>query len=427
MSRDRDAAHWTPATDAEKAAVWQQVEHILEDPSFNRSSRYPSLLRFIVSRFLDGQAETLKERILGIEVFGRKPDYDTTQDPIVRVTAAEIRKRILRYYEESDHSNELHISIPSGSYVPQLEPPADWVPASIGDGAAPATEQQDAAEDVNCQFIRKMHIDAEDLAGYGIVRLILNKKRLAIILASAMVLSAVFLTWYAHRQSAYDAFWAPLFHPSAPILICMADHNSSKPGLMDAANPQPTKDPMEQRLFTNSSNVLQLVDLTGMISGHTHTYKVQTEAQTSFSDLSNGPAILLGTYNNYWTLKMTAQLRFHFANDAAMQSLWIADRQAPYRRDWMIDGNSPFLSGKDYLVVARFISPDTRQTTLVVAGLGHPSMIEGVRFILSPQRLSEVDKLAPLGWRNRNLELVMESEVINGTAGPLKIDAVYVW
>lgn len=427
MSRDRGVAHWTPATDAEKAAVWQQVERILEDPSFNKSHRYPSLLRFIVSRFLDGQSESLKERILGIEVFDRKPDYDSTQDPIVRVTAAEIRKRMLQYYEQPAHANELRISIPSGCYVPQLAPPVDWVPASIGEGAVTAAERQSAGEGVGSQSLVEIRNAPEDLPVHGIARLILNNKRLAIILASAVILCALFLIWYAHRQSAYDAFWVPMLHPSAPILICMADHNSRRPSLMDAANPQPAQNFIEQSLFTSSSNVLQLVDLTGMISSYKHAYKIQSEAQTSFSDLSNGPTILLGAYNNYWTLKMTAPLRFHFANDAAMQSLWIADRQAPDRRDWMIDGNSPFLSGKDYLIVARFISPDTRQTTLVVAGLGHPSMIEGVRFILSPQRLSEIDKIAPRGWRNRNIEMVTESEVINGTAGPLKIDAVYVW
>ena len=42
----------------------------------------------------------MKERTLGVEVFGRPPDYDTNADPVVRVTAAEIRKKIAQFYHE---------------------------------------------------------------------------------------------------------------------------------------------------------------------------------------------------------------------------------------------------------------------------------------------------------------------------------------
>ena len=85
---------WTPSSEAEKAAVQQQLERLLASPLFHSSKRYAQFLRFVVGRTLEGQGHDLKERILGIEVFDRPPDYDTNTDPIVRVTAAEIRKRI---------------------------------------------------------------------------------------------------------------------------------------------------------------------------------------------------------------------------------------------------------------------------------------------------------------------------------------------
>ena len=116
---------WLPATSDRKDAVKEQLDRLLLDPSFQRSKRYPSLLRFLVFRTLDGEADSLKERILGIEVFGRRPDYDTNEDPIVRVTVAEVRKRIQKYYEDPRHQNELHIVLPTGSYIPIFEFPAD--------------------------------------------------------------------------------------------------------------------------------------------------------------------------------------------------------------------------------------------------------------------------------------------------------------
>ena len=68
-------------------------------------------------------AEPLKERTLGVEVFGRAPDYDTNLDPVVRTTAVEIRKRIAQYYHEEGHQNEIRIDFPAGSYLPEFRMP----------------------------------------------------------------------------------------------------------------------------------------------------------------------------------------------------------------------------------------------------------------------------------------------------------------
>src|SRR5215471_6894129 len=97
----------TPSTKVEKEAVLQQLERLLENQHFYKSKRFPAFLRFVVAEALEGRAEGLKERTLGIEVFGKDPGYDTTEDPIVRVTAGEIRKRIAQYYQEPGHEKEI--------------------------------------------------------------------------------------------------------------------------------------------------------------------------------------------------------------------------------------------------------------------------------------------------------------------------------
>src|SRR5437016_10733011 len=78
-------------------AIREQLERILESPGFRNSKRYPNLLRHVVERALQGQISDLKERTLGIDVFGRSPNYDPAADPVVRVSAGEIRKRIAKY------------------------------------------------------------------------------------------------------------------------------------------------------------------------------------------------------------------------------------------------------------------------------------------------------------------------------------------
>lgn len=88
-----------PKTALEKLAIRVQLERLLSNPYFSHSRRFPSFLRYIVNATLNGHADALKERTLGIEIFGKSAVYDTALDPIVRVTAGEIRKRIAQYYQ----------------------------------------------------------------------------------------------------------------------------------------------------------------------------------------------------------------------------------------------------------------------------------------------------------------------------------------
>jgi hypothetical protein len=93
-------------------------------PLFSNSKRYPALLAHTVEQTLQGNASELKERSIGIDVFNRSPTYDANADPVVRITAGEVRKRLVQYYYDSAHDGELVIELPIGSYVPTFHSPA---------------------------------------------------------------------------------------------------------------------------------------------------------------------------------------------------------------------------------------------------------------------------------------------------------------
>jgi len=80
--------------------VREQLARIVAHPLFKHSRHYPAFLRHVVEQSLDGHESRLKERSIGVEVFGRDPDYDTNLDPVVRTSACEVRKRIAQYYLE---------------------------------------------------------------------------------------------------------------------------------------------------------------------------------------------------------------------------------------------------------------------------------------------------------------------------------------
>lgn len=113
---------WTPSTEEERAAVLREMERLLSSRHFCNSKRYPALLEYIVRETLAGNADSLKERVSGMGVFHRPADYYATADPIVRVTAGEIRKLIAQFYHEDGTSPEIYIDLRPGSYVPEFYP-----------------------------------------------------------------------------------------------------------------------------------------------------------------------------------------------------------------------------------------------------------------------------------------------------------------
>src|ERR1700675_1304226 len=102
------------------ALVREQLNRLLAHPLFTNSKRYPVLLAYTVEQALLGNADQLKERTIGVEAFGREPNYDVNLDPVVRTTAAEVRKKMIQYYYNPDHAGELVIELPLGSYVPSF-------------------------------------------------------------------------------------------------------------------------------------------------------------------------------------------------------------------------------------------------------------------------------------------------------------------
>src|SRR6266567_8171537 len=106
------------AVELEGEAVRRQLGDVLRSPGFARNERLSRFLRFIVERHLEGRYEELKESVIGMEVFGRKPDYDTKLDPIVRTEARRLRVRLSEYFKGAGADAAVVIDLPKGGYVP---------------------------------------------------------------------------------------------------------------------------------------------------------------------------------------------------------------------------------------------------------------------------------------------------------------------
>ncbi len=111
-----------PLSDEAKQCVKKALEELANSLPFRTSRQCQDLLRYIVLHSLSGEDESLRERVIGVEVFGRRPDYDQAADPVVRIRAADVRKRIALYYEATEAAaRQVKIAILSGSYKASFE------------------------------------------------------------------------------------------------------------------------------------------------------------------------------------------------------------------------------------------------------------------------------------------------------------------
>jgi len=395
-------------------------------------------LRFIIQRVLDGEPDSIKERTLGIEVFGRNPSYDTTDDPIVRVTASKIRKRISKYYEDPKHQGELRLSFPAGSYVPVFERFEEDTAKELEPSRANSIDTLvDPAESVelhtNATELTEPHLMADEPGPLPLQRFRSPSRRNWALVggAATIILAAIVsgLTLRSHHSDASADFWRSALLSPQPVLLCIADEpKGSTVLMMDPLNPTLPEVAGRTPSIIDVENVLPVADLTNMIASRRQRFSVQGQRKTTLTDLSKGPDVLFGAFNNIWTLRFTKNLRFHLAADPTAEASWIEDRNAPADRKWMRDKRMVATdTGRDYALVARFTSPDTGQPTIVVAGLSHNSNNAAVGCLLSAECLGQLDQAAPSDWRKRNLEFVLEMSSVDGKAGRPVISTATTW
>ena len=92
------------------------LERILASRCFEQAARSSGFLRFVVDQTLAGQGDRLKGYTIAVEVFGRPPDFDAQTDPLVRVEAGRLRRRLIEYYADEGRDDPVRLELPRGSY-----------------------------------------------------------------------------------------------------------------------------------------------------------------------------------------------------------------------------------------------------------------------------------------------------------------------
>src|SRR3954453_508809 len=124
-----------PPQKATPEFIRTQLQKILSSAGFARNDRLTGFLRFVVNQELSGRGDDLKESVIGVEYFGRPPDYDVRQDSVVRNEAGKLRSRLAEYYAAEGAADGLIIDLPKGAYKPafrQIERATTLAPGPTG-------------------------------------------------------------------------------------------------------------------------------------------------------------------------------------------------------------------------------------------------------------------------------------------------------
>lgn len=419
------ANSWKPKTGTDRRLVEEELGAILASPHFRNSKRYPTLLRHVVEKSLDGQIDHLKERTLGVEVFGRQPDYDTNADPIVRVSAGEIRKRIAQYYHEAAEKSKIQIDLPTGSYVPEfrkglihsrrvLVPEPESLPGTV------AQSEHSVLSDA---------VQSDERARSRLPKSFSKTpSRLPIVLSLCVLASVTVLgTLFVHRANStrqVNQLWGPILQTQDSVLIVIG---CGKPWLVTPESPETSLSDHMIGPYHHVSvqDTIAISHLVNILQRQNRNYFIKEASATSLADLRGRTVILVGALNNAWTLRLADSLRFRFVPGTLAR---IEDKKNPQNSAWSVDYSKPYSSlSVDYGIVARYHDTFTNGNILIIAGIGPYGTEAGSELVSSPQYLSQIEPLVPAGFKDANLEMVIRTNVINGEAGPPQLVAAYAF
>jgi hypothetical protein len=369
--------------------VREELSRVLASHEFRTSKRSQDFLRYVVDHTLAGHGDLLKERTIGMEVFGRPATYDPSDDATVRVKAGEVRKRLGLYYSDQGAHDPIRIELPSGTYVPEFHEAEAKAAAPLS--TPPATPHR--------------------------------SRFLAVAIPAA--LASALLLWYQLRpaSTALEQFWAPVLDGRSPVQVCAAFvpvWNFDPPG------PGPAKPedyvPLTDQ-FVGGGDLLAVSRLTAMLTRLKHPYRLKVGNDVSFADMRSGPAVLVGYSYTRWR-DISAQMRYFI--DGAQRPVGITDNGKP--TEWALrDLPRDRRSAEDYAIVSRVFHPDTHAMMVEIAGILQYGTDAAGDLVTNPDLMAEALRDAPPGWQKKNLQLVLHVKVISGAPTSPKVVKSYFW
>ena len=383
-------------------SVREELNRVLSSHEFHSSKRSQDFIRYVVEHTLAGRADMLKERTIGIDVFGRSTSYEPSDDATVRVKAGEVRRRLGLYYAGQGATDPLRIELPSGTYIPEFHRNQAGVA-----GASP--------------------VDAPVLEPAPRKAPLRSHSKGTLIAAGVALLAVAATGWWLARSrtasTALDRFWAPVLNGSAPVSVDAAYVPVYGLKSDSSARPRPEDYVLLTDQFVGGGDLLAAARLAAMLTRMQHPYTLKIGNDVSFKDLRSAPAILVGYSYTRWK-EISRELRYFIEVSNTRAS--ITDNGKPTQ--WFIaDLPADRRTSEDYAIISRVFHPDTHAMLVEIAGITQYGTDAAAELVTNPDLLAEGVHGAPAGWQKKNLQLVLHVKVIAGTPSSPKVVGAYYW
>ena len=373
---------------------------------------------------MENRTDRVKERTIGIEVFQRNPEYDTNQDSVVRTTAAEIRKKLAQYYLEPGRHDEIRVLLPQGSYLPEFRIPPHPATSPL---PAPPVELAPAAAGVARQRLLGMAMALALMAAAGLANY-----------------------WYTRpRITELSLFWKPLLEDASGAVICVgqplrvyifegsrtADLNEKMVGTL--TTPPATAEVRQKTAISLSElhpaggryysvgDYLASVRLAEFLGHHGKPFQVIGDRSAAYKDLRGRPAVLIGQFNNVWTMGLTGSLRYYIDRSTQSFSYEVLDRQNPGKVIFSAPRNAS--RPEEYAIVSRIFDAPTEKTVVSIAGMTFNGTIAAGEFLTNERYMHEAFWNATPKWHQKNIQVILKTVMMAGATGPPKVVATYYW
>ncbi len=458
-SRGEEAFSKIVESKEEVATLRGLLKDITEGPAFKGSQRSGQFLEFIVEQSIAGNFDQLKERLIGVQLFKREPTYDTGEDAIVRVTASDVRKRLLQHYGWFGIDCAFRIDLPLGSYIPRVSRQSTAADASA------TVEEPPQKPDIPPENV--VVPEPKSLPPVpGLLALLATegkpKKRSSwqIWRSAAILILAVGFGWWLRSLSrpapssaaAHILPWSALFRSTASPHLITSDPNIDTVqgitkidlSLSDYANhkylPKENALTPEQIRFckmllaVDSSAATPDSPITAKIAAIAQTFskKLMVQASRSFelSFLSNSDNfIFLGSpRSNPWFSLFAGALDFQFIYDPKMGSEFIRNvhplraEQATY-----VPSANGGGTGYSFAIIALVQNPDQNGEVLLLAGANGEATAAAGDFVTDLPKMSGA--LSSCGISSsgpvRHFEMLLRTDTMAGVPRRTEIMACH--
>jgi hypothetical protein len=462
--------------------VREELHRILASRHFRTSRRSKEFLQYVVDQKINGNGDLLKERLIGVQLFGRKPDYPTGEDPVVRVQAGDVRRRLESYHADPDIQSDILIQIPVGSYAPVFllkragqsyeTWPGTGAPSAPGEIEASAPTDALAKETIETNVSNSTEaisnaanmlpgLETDDhqpkaaftyARKYGSWR---NAKLwgLAISALACVALVVYFVTsQYMHKSPEWTlkAFWLPASISTKSVLLCLPKPIVYRPSekLYDKyeethPNAFVTREARRDQILPlaptdtlqwgdmipvrNSGPgigaVVAAVNISQMLAEQGIRFELRFGEEATYADMRDSPVVIVGAINTAWATQLTSESHFVFDETRGAPNI---HETAGAKRVWKMESSNGNIT-RDYGLITRQLSGKAGQFLVQVAGISHFGTEAASEFLANKKEFTNELHSESINLHEKNFQIIVSTDITAGRAGPPHVVAVSSW